>query len=42
MSDKIVFNKPFVYMIRDKESKELLFFGVVYEPSEWKGSTCDE
>ncbi len=40
--DKIVFNKPFVYMIRDKESKELLFFGVIYEPSKWEGSTCDE
>ena len=38
----ITFDKPFIYLIRDKESKELLFFGTVYEPNEWKGSTCDE
>lgn len=37
---KIEFNKPFIYMIRDTESKEVLFFGTVYEPNEWKGSTC--
>ena len=36
----IKFNKPFVYMIREKNSKELLFFGAVYEPNIWKGSTC--
>ena len=36
----IKFNKPFIYMIREKNSKELLFFGVVYEPNIWKGSTC--
>ena len=34
------FNKPFIYMIRDSKTKELLFFGVVYSPNEWKGSTC--
>lgn len=34
------FNKPFAYMIRDNKTKELLFFGVVYEPSKWEGSTC--
>ena len=33
-------NKPFVYMIRDSKSGELLFFGVVKQPTEWKGSTC--
>ncbi len=37
----IEFNKPFVYMIRDKETKEILFFGVVKEPNIWKGSTCE-
>lgn len=37
---KIEFNKPFIYMIRNKNNKELLFFGVVYEPNEWNGSTC--
>lgn len=37
---KIEFNKPFVYLIRDALSKEVLFFGAVNSPSEWKGSTC--
>lgn len=37
---KIEFNKPFIYMIRDSASKEILFFGTVYNPNEWKGSTC--
>ncbi|MCR4581425.1 MAG: hypothetical protein K5666_02815 [Bacilli bacterium] len=34
-------NKSFIYMIRDKESKEILFIGVVDKPNEWKSSTCD-
>ena len=38
----IVFDKPFIYMIRDKDSKEILFFGTVYEPNRWKGSTCEK
>ena len=37
---EIEFNKPFVYMIRDEKTKEMLFFGVVYEPNKWNGSTC--
>lgn len=36
----IEFNKPFIYMIRDSASKEILFFGTVYTPNEWSGSTC--
>lgn len=36
----IKFNKPFLYIIRDTKTKELLFFGTVYNPNEWKGSTC--
>ena len=39
---EISFNKPFVYMIRDKKTKEMLFFGVVYEPEKWNGSTCQK
>ena len=39
---KIVFDKPFVYMIREAKSGEILFFGSVYEPNEWQGSTCDK
>lgn len=38
----IKFNKPFIYMIRDSKTKEMLFFGVVYEPNIWKGSTCSK
>lgn len=37
---RVTFDKPFLYMIRDKESKEVLFFGTVYEPNKWVGSTC--
>ena len=36
----IVFNKPFVYMIREKNTGEILFFGTVFEPNTWKGTTC--
>ncbi len=39
---KIEFNKPFAYIIRDKKTKEMLFFGVVYEPTKWNGSTCEK
>ena len=37
----ITFDKPFIYMIRDEKTKEMLFFGVVYEPNKWTGSTCE-
>ena len=36
----VVFNKPFFYMIREKNTGEIVFFGAVYEPNLWKGSTC--
>ena len=36
----IKFNRPFMYIIRDTETKEILFIGSVYEPNEWKGTTC--
>ena len=39
---EITFDKPFIYIIRDKKSKEKLFIGTVYEPNIWKGSTCNE
>ena len=38
----ITFNNPFMYMIRDSKTKEILFFGVVENPNEWKGSTCSK
>ena len=36
----ITFNKPFIYLIRDKDSSELLFIGTVYTPNKYQGSTC--
>lgn len=39
---EINFNKPFIYIIRDYKTKEVLFFGVVREPNTWKGTTCEE
>ena len=36
----IKFDKPFIYLIRDKKTHEVLFEGVVYEPNTWNGSTC--
>lgn len=36
----IEFNKPFVYMIREKNTSEILFFGTVFEPNKWNGTTC--
>ena len=39
---QVNFNKPFVYMIRDIDSKEILFFGVVETPNKWQGTTCKE
>ena len=38
----ITLNKPFMYIIRDTDTKEMLFFGTVYEPNKWNGSTCKE
>ena len=32
----ITFDKPFMYVIRDKDSKEVWFMGTVYEPNLWK------
>ena len=37
----IKLDKPFLYIIREKSTKEMLFFGTVYNPNEWKGSTCE-
>ena len=37
---EVKFDKPFAYIIRDKESKEMLFFGVIYEPNNWEENNC--
>ena len=38
----ITFDRPFIYLIREVSSNEILFFGVVNEPNEWEGITCNE
>lgn len=38
---EITFNRPFLYIIRNNKNNEMVFVGTVYEPNEWKGSTCD-
>lgn len=32
----ISFNKPFMYLIRDKKTKDVWFVGTVYEPNSWQ------
>ena len=32
----ISFDKPFLYVIKDKRYKNIWFFGVVYEPMKWE------
>ena len=39
---EIEFNKPFLYLIRDSKTKEILFIGGVYKPNIWNGPTCEE
>lgn len=38
---EIKFDKPFIFIIKDTKSNELLFFGVVYEPDKYEKVTCD-
>ena len=33
---KIEFNKPFIYIIKEKNSNNIWFFGTVYEPMKWE------
>ncbi|MDD3187659.1 MAG: serpin family protein [Bacilli bacterium] len=35
----VTFNKPFVYLIKEKDSNDIIFFGVVYAP-ESEDNTC--
>jgi len=41
-SVQLTFDKPFIYIIRDKKTNEMLFFGTIYEPNKWQGNTCKE
>ena len=36
---EINFDKPFIYIIKDKNSDNIWFFGTVYEPMEWEKNT---
>lgn len=38
----IKFDKPFIAIIREKESNEILFLGVVNNPNIWTGTTCSK
>lgn len=33
---EVKIDKPFVFLIRDKETKEIWFVGTVYEPNSWE------
>ena len=33
---KIDFDKPFLFLIKEKNSTNLWFFGIVYEPTTWE------
>lgn len=38
----VIFDKPFAFIIKDHNSHEILFFGVVYEPEKWDATkSCD-
>ena len=41
---EVNFNRPFVYLIKDTDSEEVLFFGVIYSPTEYKEGDvlCEE
>ena len=38
----IKFNKPFVYIIKEKNSNNIWFFGTVYEPMKWEDNKPEE
>lgn len=41
ISYTIEFNKPFAFLIRDKDNKEIWFVGTVYEPTLWENNNTD-
>ena len=38
----LILDKPFIFMIKDHKTNEILFFGVVYEPEKWDGKKSCE
>lgn len=39
--EEINIDKPFLYLIRDKQTGEIWFVGTVYEPNEWENDKAD-
>ena len=39
--EEIKFDKPFLYIIRDKNTNEIWFVGTVYEPNYWDNDKSD-
>ena len=37
----ITFDKPFIYIIKEKNSDNIWFFGTVYEPMKWENNKCE-
>ena len=37
----ISFDKPFIYLIKEKKSNNIWFFGTVYEPIKWENHKCE-
>ena len=38
----VEFNKPFIYIIKEKNSSNIWFFGTVYEPMKWEDNKPEE
>ena len=38
---EIKFDRPFIYLIKEKNSDNIWFFGTVYEPMKFEESTCE-
>ena len=36
----IVFDKPFIFIIKDTKTNEIAFFGVVYKPNKYEKTSC--
>lgn len=39
--EELKFDKPFLYLIRDKENGEIWFIGALYEPNLWENDKAD-
>lgn len=39
--EEVKFDKPFVYVIKDKDTNEIWFIGTVYEPNSWEKDKKD-